>query len=101
MSSPRPHAAMGTDTEASTVVMASGKGYTTVSTQCRQCGGSGILRHGDQQFRTCLDCLGQGQLKTSDQGNTLRRLIEGSWSGPLSRGLSDDITVVTNASASR
>ena len=101
MPSPRPHAAIGADAEASTAVMASGKGYSSVSTQCRQCGGSGILRHGDQQFRPCLDCLGQGQLKTTDQGNTLRRLIEGSWSGPLSRGLSDDITVVTNASASR
>lgn len=29
---------------------------------CPHCGGSGILRMGDQQFRTCLDCLGQGQL---------------------------------------
>jgi|NOAtaT_5_FD_contig_41_3196940_length_345_multi_3_in_0_out_0_2 hypothetical protein len=29
---------------------------------CPRCGGSGMLRHGDQRFRTCLDCLGQGQL---------------------------------------
>jgi hypothetical protein len=29
---------------------------------CRRCGGSGSLRMGDQQYRTCLDCLGQGRL---------------------------------------
>jgi hypothetical protein len=29
---------------------------------CPHCGGSGTLRHGDQLFRTCLDCLGQGRL---------------------------------------
>lgn len=27
---------------------------------CPQCGGSGQLRLGDQRFRTCLNCLGQG-----------------------------------------
>ena len=30
---------------------------------CARCGGSGMLRLGDQSFRTCLDCLGQGRLK--------------------------------------
>ena len=34
---------------------------------CPHCGGSGILRMGDQQFRTCLECLGQGQLSRSVQ----------------------------------
>ena len=34
---------------------------------CPHCGGSGILRMGDQQFRTCLDCLGQGQLASMVQ----------------------------------
>jgi len=34
---------------------------------CPHCGGSGILRMGDQQFRTCLDCLGQGQLAAAVQ----------------------------------
>ena len=29
---------------------------------CSTCGGSGTLRLGDQSFRTCLDCLGQGSL---------------------------------------
>ena len=29
---------------------------------CPHCGGSGILRTGDQQFRTCLPCLGLGRL---------------------------------------
>ena len=27
---------------------------------CRSCGGSGIQRINDKRFRTCLDCLGQG-----------------------------------------
>jgi len=31
---------------------------------CPRCGGSGTLRHGDQRYRTCLDCLGQGLLVT-------------------------------------
>jgi|GEM_PF-1172112 len=31
---------------------------------CPRCGGSGTLRHGDQRYRTCLDCLGQGLLLT-------------------------------------
>jgi hypothetical protein len=38
---------------------------------CSRCGGSGILRMGDQQFRTCLDCLGQGQLPTEVQRELL------------------------------
>lgn len=29
---------------------------------CRRCGGSGTLRLGDEQYRTCLDCLGSGRL---------------------------------------
>ncbi|MFN7900520.1 MAG: hypothetical protein ACK5N0_12800 [Synechococcaceae cyanobacterium] len=35
---------------------------TGASTICPRCGGSGTLRMGDQQYRTCLDCLGQGRL---------------------------------------
>ena len=38
---------------------------------CSRCGGSGTLRMGDQQFRTCLDCLGQGQLPASVQHELL------------------------------
>ena len=38
---------------------------------CPQCGGSGILRMGDQQFRTCLECLGQGQLSRTVQQELL------------------------------
>jgi hypothetical protein len=38
---------------------------------CTQCGGSGILRIGDQQFRTCLECLGQGQLSRTVQQELL------------------------------
>ena len=30
-------------------------------TPCSQCGGSGVLRLSDQRYRTCLECLGQGQ----------------------------------------
>lgn len=29
---------------------------------CRMCGGSGIQRVSNQRFRTCLACLGQGDL---------------------------------------
>ncbi|MFM7267308.1 MAG: hypothetical protein ACKOZT_01800 [Cyanobium sp.] len=38
---------------------------------CPRCGGSGTLRMGDQQFRTCLDCLGQGQLVAEVQHELL------------------------------
>jgi DnaJ-class molecular chaperone len=38
---------------------------------CPHCGGSGTLRMGDQQFRTCLECLGQGQLPGAVQGDLL------------------------------
>jgi DnaJ-class molecular chaperone len=35
------------------------------SSRCPVCGGSGLLRvgdqFGDQRYRTCLDCLGQGR----------------------------------------
>ena len=41
------------------------------SQTCPHCGGSGILRMGDQQFRTCLECLGQGQLPGAVQGDLL------------------------------
>ena len=34
--------------------------------RCPQCGGSGILRLADQRYRTCLDCLGQGQVMQAD-----------------------------------
>lgn len=35
------------------------------TTPCFHCGGSGMLRLGDQRYRTCLDCLGRGQLVLS------------------------------------
>ncbi|MEB3184142.1 MAG: hypothetical protein VKN15_07105 [Cyanobacteriota bacterium] len=38
---------------------------------CPHCGGSGTLRLGDRKFRTCLDCLGQGQLPASVQQELL------------------------------
>lgn len=64
---------------------------------CRQCGGSGILRRGDQQFRTCLDCLGQGRRPLQEVGQGLIGLIEGRW--PPS--LADAVNAQTSASASR
>ncbi|QNI68386.1 putative DnaJ type IV chaperone protein [Synechococcus sp. BMK-MC-1] len=33
---------------------------------CSCCGGSGIQRVGEQQFRTCLACLGQGFVDAED-----------------------------------
>ena len=33
----------------------------TATMTCRSCGGSGIQRINDKRFRTCLDCLGQGE----------------------------------------
>ena len=33
---------------------------------CSSCGGSGIQRINDKRFRTCLDCLGQGELINSE-----------------------------------
>jgi len=37
---------------------------------CPSCGGSGMLRLGDQSFRTCLDCLGQGQIPGLEPATT-------------------------------
>ncbi|MBM5804370.1 MAG: hypothetical protein FJ078_09700 [Cyanobacteria bacterium K_DeepCast_35m_m2_155] len=37
---------------------------------CPSCGGSGMLRLGDQSFRTCLDCLGQGQIPGFEPATT-------------------------------
>ena len=41
---------------------------TTGTMTCRSCGGSGIQRINDKRFRTCLDCLGQGEpMKSQNQ----------------------------------
>ncbi|MEB3167756.1 MAG: hypothetical protein VKK97_03395 [Synechococcaceae cyanobacterium] len=45
---------------------------------CRQCGGSGMLRLADQRYRTCLDCLGQGQVVPSAGATTAAALLQGS-----------------------
>jgi len=43
---------------------------------CPRCGGSGMLRLDDQRFRTCLDCLGLGQLPPlNESNNALIRVI--------------------------
>ena len=34
---------------------------------CTTCGGSGIQRVSGQRFRTCLPCLGTGQISASGQ----------------------------------
>jgi hypothetical protein len=40
---------------------------------CSHCGGSGMLRLGDQRYRTCLDCLGSGQLLLASLAEMGRR----------------------------
>ena len=39
---------------------------------CSSCGGSGIQRINDEQFRTCLICLGLGVVATTDIGTEAR-----------------------------
>ena len=41
---------------------------------CTICGGSGIQRVSGQRFRTCLACLGQGQLSAAIQAAPLNHL---------------------------
>ena len=41
---------------------------------CTICGGSGIQRVSGQRFRTCLACLGQGQLSAAIQAAHLNQL---------------------------
>jgi DnaJ-class molecular chaperone len=41
---------------------------------CPRCGGSGTLRLGDQSYRTCLDCLGQGKLPQAAAATTTARV---------------------------
>jgi hypothetical protein len=45
------------------------------SNACPHCGGSGVLRMSDQRFRTCLDCLGQGQLPVFDPQPSLQEIL--------------------------
>jgi hypothetical protein len=33
---------------------------------CQHCGGSGILRKNSESYRTCLTCLGQGTLPSTN-----------------------------------
>lgn len=42
---------------------------------CPSCGGSGMLRMGDQRFRTCLDCLGQGRLPVMAAAPTVAEVL--------------------------
>ncbi|MEB3235057.1 MAG: hypothetical protein VKM98_06490 [Cyanobacteriota bacterium] len=43
---------------------------------CPSCGGSGTLRLGDQSFRTCLDCLGQGRLPAVEPATTTAAVLQ-------------------------
>lgn len=52
---------MSVESTSSTRVQAMPGGQGQAST-CPHCGGSGSLRLGGQRYRTCLPCLGQGQL---------------------------------------
>lgn len=47
----------------------------TRRSSCPSCGGSGMLRLGDQSFRTCLSCLGQGWLPGVEPATTTAKLI--------------------------
>jgi len=57
--------------QAAAAILSQQPGQTVAVTPCQHCGGSGILRMGDQQFRTCLECLGQGQLNRTVQQELL------------------------------
>lgn len=43
---------------------------------CPSCGGSGMLRLGDQRFRTCLDCLGQGHMPAVGAATTVAEVLQ-------------------------
>ena len=43
-------------------------GVSAPAAPCPQCGGSGTLRLDDHRYRTCLDCLGQGQQLRASSG---------------------------------
>jgi DnaJ-class molecular chaperone len=43
---------------------------------CPSCGGSGMLRLGDQRFRTCLDCLGQGHVPAVAAATTVAEVLQ-------------------------
>jgi hypothetical protein len=43
---------------------------------CPSCGGSGMLRLGEQRFRTCLDCLGQGHLPAVAAATTVADVLQ-------------------------
>ena len=51
-------------------------------TPCSQCGGSGVLRLTDQRYRTCLECLGQGQLSGLSAAITTAALFQSERSQP-------------------
>ena len=42
---------------------------------CLTCGGRGALRQGDEIYRTCLECLGQGRLPSLAAGTTMAALL--------------------------
>jgi len=66
---------------AQTPVLAPGRGQPEVGFKaeatvvCPRCGGSGTLRLGDQRYRTCLDCLGEGRLLPPDLPRGLHQVI--------------------------
>ena len=45
------------------------------SVVCVTCGGRGALRQGDESYRTCLDCLGQGRLPGMAAATTTAALL--------------------------
>jgi len=43
---------------------------------CPCCGGSGMLRLGDQRYRTCMNCLGQGRLLAATPATTFAEVLQ-------------------------
>ena len=64
---------------------------------CQRCGGSGTLRLGDQSFRTCLDCLGQGRRPALAAATTIAAVLKGD---PLTQP-QDSARVARVANSSR
>lgn len=59
----------GAASRAGATTMATAPPQTNIVRCCSHCGGSGQQRLGDQRFRTCLNCLGQGQVLAEDRGS--------------------------------
>ena len=65
---------------------------------CSSCGGSGIQRISQQQFRTCQTCLGRGVIASVDP---VRQPLDLAGVAGLEAGVSlQDVPTAINAAAS-